>query len=261
MLPESEWPSEVQPHVNDVACQEIVKNLQEVTHVLAAHNKPNPNLESVIDCNHYSILTCLLWVTPLVFQAVKAFKQLIADEPVPLDIQLIAEDLQHAEVSWICHIQTKLFVKELEYLRSNGKLPTPTYVEQFGLFLDDKNIMKCKGRINNSTLSLAEKNPIFLPAKHPLIKLLVMHVHQQAKHVGVNVTLTALREKYWIVRGRQTVKSILCSCVVCKKLEGLPYDLPPPPDFPACGVSDDPPFAHIGVYFAGPLYVQESTDR
>ena len=105
-------------------------------------------------------------MTALVFQAVKAFKQLIADEPVPLDIQLITEDLQHAEVSWICHIQTKLFVKELEYLRSNGKLPTPTYVQQFGLFLDDKNIMKCTGRINNSTLSLAEKNLIFLPAKH-----------------------------------------------------------------------------------------------
>ena len=85
MLP----PSEVQLHVNDVVCQEIVKNPPEVTHVLAAHSKPNPNLEAVIDCNCYSSLTCLLRVTALVFQAVKAFKQFIADEPVPLDIQLI----------------------------------------------------------------------------------------------------------------------------------------------------------------------------
>ena len=83
------------------------------------------------------------------------------------------------ELSWVCHIQAKSFVKELEYLRSPGKQPAPTYVQQFGLFLDDNNVMKCKGRINNSTVSLEEKNPTILPAKHPLVKLLVMHVHQQ----------------------------------------------------------------------------------
>ena len=70
-----------------------------------------------------------------------------------------------------------------------------------------------------------------------------------------------MREKYWILKGRQTIKSILHSCVVCKKLEGLPYDSPPPPDLPACRVSEDPPFTHTGLDFAGPLYVQESTDR
>ena len=74
------------------------------------------------------------------------------------------------------------------------------YVQPFGLFLDDKNVFKCKGRINNSTASLEAKNPILLPAKHPLIKLLVMHIHQQAKHGGMNITLTTLREKYWILK-------------------------------------------------------------
>ena len=177
------------------------------------------------------------------------------------NIHLVAEDLQYAELSWVCHIQAKSFVKELEYLRSPGNQPAPTYVQQFGLFLDDNNVMKCKGRINNSTVSLEEKKPIFLPAKHPLIKLLVMHIHQQAKHGGVNITLTTLRERYWTLKGRQIVKSILRSCVVCKKLEGLPYASPCPPDLPASRVSDDPPFAHTDLDFAGPLYVQESTDR
>ena len=86
-------------------------------------------------------------------------------------------------------------------------------------------------------------------------------VHQQVKHGGVNVTLTALRERYWILKGRQIVKGILRSCVVCKKLEGLPYDSLLSPDLPACRVSDDPPFAHTCLNFAGPLYVQEVVDR
>ena len=121
--------------------------------------------------------------------------------------------------------------------------------------------MKCRGRINNSTLSLNEKNPILLPCKHPFIKLLVIHVHQQVKHGGVNATLTALREHYWILRGWQIVKGILRSCVVCKKLEGRPYDSPPFPDLPTCRMPDDPPFAHTGLDFAGPLYVQGPPNR
>ena len=54
-------------------------------------------------------------------------------------------------------------------MRGPGKQQIPTYVQQFGLFLDDKSVLKCKGRINNSTVSLKAKNPILLPAKHPLI--------------------------------------------------------------------------------------------
>ena len=262
LLTEDEWPCKVEPYYNDsVACQELVKNPSELTHVLAVNSKLTPNLEAIIDCSRYSSLTRLLRVTAFVFQFVRGFRQLNLDGPVSPNIHLVAEDLQYAELSWVCHIQAKSFVKELEYLRSPGNQPAPTYVQQFGLFLDDNNVMKCKGRINNSTVSLEEKNPIFLPAKHPLIKLLVMHIHQQAKHGGVNITLTTLRERYWILKGRQIVKSILRSCVVCKKLEGLPYASPCPPGLPACRVSDDPPFAHTGLDFAGPLYVQESTDR
>ena len=81
------------------------------------------------------------------------------------------------------------------------------------------------------------------------MKLLVMHIHQQAKHGGVNITLTTLREKYWILKGRHIVKSILHLCVVCRTLEGLPYASPPPPELPACRVSDDPPFAYVLLMF------------
>ena len=65
------------------------------------------------------------------------------DEPLSLHVQLVAKDLQHAELSWILHIQAKSFVKELDYLRGPGKQQTPTYVQQFGVFLDDKNVLKC----------------------------------------------------------------------------------------------------------------------
>ena len=85
-----------------------------------------------------------------------------------------------------------------------------------------------------------------------------MSTHIRVKHGGINVTLTALHEQYWILKGRQLVKTILCKCVVCKKLEGVPYHSQHPPDLPIFRVSEDPPFAHTGLDFAGPLYFMDS---
>ena len=50
---------------------------------------------------------------------------------------------------------------------------------------------------------------------------------------------------------------ILRKCVVCKKQEGVPYSPQRVPDLPACRVSEDPPFAHMGLDFAEPLYFAE----
>ena len=87
--------------------------------------------------------------------------------------------------------------------------------------------------------------------------MLVTDVHHRMKHGGVNSTLVALHGHYWILRGRQVVKSIIRSCVICKKLEGPPYCSQPSPDLPTCRVSDDPPFSHTGLDFAGPIYFSE----
>ena len=54
------------------------------------------------------------------------------------------------------------------------------------------------------------------------------------------------------------MKSIVRPCIVCKKLEGLPYFSQPLPDLPTYRVSDDPPFSHTGLDFAGPVYYRES---
>ena len=125
------------------------------------------------------------------------------------------------------------------------------------MFLDD-GILKCYGRINNSTLPIGSKHPILLPPKHPFVDLLIRHFHTQlVKHNGVSDTLTSLRERYWILRGRQTVKRVIRSCTICLRHESLPYSHPTPPDLPGDRVSDDPPFAHTGIDFAGLLIVYQ----
>ena len=43
------------------------------------------------------------------------------------------------------------------------------------------------------------------------------------------------------------VKKVLKFCVICNKLEGVPYSSVAPPDLPTFRTSDEPPFSHTGV--------------
>ena len=175
---------------------------------------------------------------------------------------LTGEELNAAEAYWVCSIQAQSFADELRYLRSSHaetRTP-PVRVAQFGLFVDDRQQLRCRGRINNSLVSCASKNPILLPSSHPWVTLLVRQVHQDIKHSGTADTLSTIRENYWILKGRQSVKKILRSCVVCNKLEGVSYSSVSPPDLPSERTSEDPPFSHTGIDFAGPLFTKGDGD-
>ena len=80
---------------------------------------------------------------------------------------------------------------------------------------------------------------IFLldPAQMPILldyltTLIVLDAHQQVMHNGVKETLTELRSNYWVVRGRQFIRKLIHHCLVCRRLEGRPFQSMPPPPLP-----------------------------
>ena len=111
-------------------------------------------------------------------------------------------------------------------------------------------------RIHNALLDDSAKLPFLLPPRHPLSKLLIHGAHVKQLHSGVNPTVTALRQTFWITSIRQHVRKQLKHCVPCRKLEGAPYRSPDPAPLPKLRVQEASPFAVAGVDFAGPLYVQ-----
>ena len=260
-LPQSEWPENRTTQSEDeVALKEVVKNPPATVHSLVNSSASvlEKKIDQTIDINRFHDLTKLLRVTALVLKAVKSFQGQVNDktntekEPIKLN----AADLKEAEHLWIRSVQGSAFSKEITFLLSKDHSSAPpAYVTQFGLFLDD-GIIKCKGRLNNAPLPVNTRNPILLPAKHEFTCLLIKQSHESVKHSGIRDTLTTLRERYWILRGREAVKKFIRSCVICRKHEGTPYGPLPPPDLPSNRVSEDPPFSHIGLDFAGPLYVE-----
>jgi len=57
------------------------------------------------------------------------------------------------------------------------------------------------------------------------------------------------------------VKKVLRKCVICNKVEGMPYATVSPPDLPSFQVSEDPPFSHTGIDYASPLYVHKQSSE
>lgn len=127
---------------------------------------------------------------------------------------------------------------------------------QLGLFLDEKGLWRCGGRLQNADMPYQSKYPILLPRNHPFTTLVVQDAHLRVCHNGVKETLTEVRSRYWIVKGRSLTRAIVHKCTKCKKYEGPPFDSPPPPPLPEFRIKDDPAFTYVGVDFAGPLFVR-----
>ena len=51
---------------------------------------------------------------------------------------------------------------------------------------------------------------------------------------------------------REAIKKVIRNCVLCRKLQGQPFQPGISPDSPAERVSEDPPFHHTGMDFAAP---------
>ena len=222
------------------------------------------SLNSFIDCTHFSEITHLLRVTVLVLRFIKnsQMRKSIRSKrnyKHNLPVQLSVEEINAAELLWIRFIQSNAFQAEIKFLLS-GKPPKPIRIDQFRLKLDENKILKCQGRIGNSSLPLSSNEPIILPSNHHFTRLLILNIHDKVKHSGVNDTLTTLRERFWILKGRQAVKKVLRNCVICRKFSGSPYPSVNSPDLPAIRVLEDPPFTHTGLDFAGPLYVRYGVD-
>ncbi|KAL9978596.1 hypothetical protein ACROYT_G016131 [Oculina patagonica] len=265
-LPESEWPENRTTQSEDeLVLKEVVKSPSTTVHSLVSNsaNMPEKKIDQIIDINRFHDLTKLLRVTALVIKAAESFKNSVINKEDTRreHMRLNATDVNEAERLWILTVQRSAFSKEIAFLLGKERSCTPTtYVTQFGLFLD-KEVIKCKGRLNNAPLPVNTKNPILLPAKHEFTRLLIKHSHESVKHSGIRDTLTTLRERYWVLRGREAVKGFIRSCVICLKHEGSPYGPLPPDDLPSNRVSEDPPFTHIGLDFAGPLYVETKNSK
>ena len=88
-------------------------------------------------------------------------------------------------------------------------------------------------------------------------KIIILDAHESVLHSRVDSTLNRVSSHFWIIRGPQTVKKVIKSCVLYKWFQS--HTLKPCliADLPSYSVCSKHPFDNIGIDYAGPLLVKD----
>ncbi|KRZ47489.1 hypothetical protein T02_1667, partial [Trichinella nativa] len=166
---------------------------------------------------------------------------------------LTVEELAKAENFWLLTVQREAFEKELAAVQS-GRNPE-SKLARFNPYLDENGLLRVGGRLQNSDMDAERKHPILLPSTHLVMMLLIKRVHERSLHAGTEQTLTDLRQRFWVLKGRSSVKRIVRQCRICKRQSARPYE-PIMNELPIDRVAVAAPFERIGIDFAGPVFIK-----
>ena len=197
-------------------------------------------ISNIIEARKFTSLSRLYRVTANVLKFVRRSKK------ITVSTNEKYEGRKEAEKVWLHDCQSYLS-QEPNY---------QTWQTQFGFFKDDSDLIRCGGRLENADIPFETKHPLMLSPHHPLCELIIKECHEKVKHNGVRETLAQFRSKFWVVRARSLIRKVIYQCVVCRKLEGQSYGMPPPPPLPHYRVNEAQPFQHTGLDFAGPLFIR-----
>ena len=169
---------------------------------------------------------------------------------------LIANELKEAESLIIKIIQSRDFGDEFRSLTSAQHVSSSSSIKNLDPFVDEKGVIRVGGRIRRADLNFETRFPVILTAKHDISQCIIQHFHTQTFHQGKGATLAEIRYNgFWILGANRMVKSIIKSCIPCKKLRGMPCSQKMA-DLPADRVNPGPVFTNVGVDLFGPFKIQ-----
>ena len=199
---ERQWPNVPNcPITGEKVTSEAEKELKvgdatKTSSFMTASSKVSQSVSEVIQPETFSSFSRLIRVTALVLKFIRKVKRSMETQP----------DLNMPEIIAAEHMWYKEMQKKLDEERSS------TVWEQLGVFKDADGVLRCKGRIQNCSMPYSAKFPVLLSRTQYFTQLVIRQSHENVTHNGVRGTLTEVRSKFWIIKGRQAVKDVLFKC-------------------------------------------------
>ena len=226
--------------------------------------------------SHFSSWIKLVKVTAWVLRFTEKLKRLTSvqrsDEESPgTSSSLDRREVSAAEIFWLLRAQ-ECFGRERSQLQAQETVPAAdnkkssvfksSSIRRLCPILDDTGLLRVGGRLQRSALPFDVKHPVLLPKGHHVTRLLVRHVHEQGDHeLGVEHTISELRQRFWVVSAREEVKKCVRSCPECIKRRKKPEEQLMAPKAgtevrPSCHT-----FSNCAVDFAGPFETKQGRGK
>lgn len=168
---------------------------------------------------------------------------------LPRSNRMMLSHLDFAETAVIKALQQQYFASDINALSKSHKvskslLPLSPFLAS--------DILRVGGRLEKSSLEFDSKHPILLPKRDHIVNLIIDYYHRKYLHAGPQLLLSLLRQKFWIISGRSTVKQRFRLCNRCFKTNPR-TEAPFMAALPAPRVNEAKPFFYCGVDYAGPI--------
>ncbi|KAL7630818.1 UNVERIFIED_CONTAM: hypothetical protein RMT77_018969 [Armadillidium vulgare] len=229
----------------NVLGNDIDGNDNEVMNLNTININFQPNYNEILNIRKYSDFDKVMNITKYLFLIFCNMKKV--------------DPYKKALMYWVKSVQNSCYSKEIEFLKSDPKGKNiPLLVNNLNLFLDSDGILRSKGRISKCTyFNYDVHNPVILSRFHYFTTLLILRSHQKVQHLGVDSTLTHIRNQgFWIPKGRIAVKKVLNLCNLCKKINVRAFKYPKYTDIPKHHMKLVIPFKFVGIDFTGHLFIK-----
>ena len=220
------WPSQV---FISLSSEKMKREAVSESTVMGVNSNPG-GIGEAIDCTKLISLNKLLRVTSYVSILIYVKSQ-IGKSEVILNDELSTDEINASRIIWLKYEQSFLVAEsKFDKLKSSKD-----------------SIRRLKTRLNQLiTFSYSNKFPILLRSQSRFTTLVILKIHERTYH--------NIRELYWIVKGRETIKKVLRKCVMCKFIQGQTITPPETPCLPSFRINCNHAFEHVGVDYAGPVF-------
>ncbi|KAF8792537.1 hypothetical protein HNY73_004121 [Argiope bruennichi] len=160
----------------------------------------------------------------------------------------------------IIHLVLKVaFSTDISVLEKGNVLSAGKLI-QLNPFLDSKGLLRVGGRIGISSLPASVKHPLILPKQHPVTTMIIRLYHLYYLHAGVQSVHSAIRQVYWILGARSSIRKIVRNYVIYARFRaGLSRQIMA--DLPASPVIKGRAFLRVGTDFCGPFLITPRRGR
>ncbi|XP_064629285.1 uncharacterized protein LOC135488574 [Lineus longissimus] len=171
--------------------------------------------------------------------------------------KITVNDLEKARLAVVKYVQKEAYGQEIAALQKTGRVKASSQLKSLNPVIID-GVLRVGGRLSRAPLSHDAKFPMIVPRGSHLASILIYHFHAKVAHAGQEQVLAALRETFWIQKGRIAVRKIIRSCIGCrrrqaKRMHQLMADLPR-----MRLQAFEPPFTRTGLDCFGPLLVRKN---
>lgn len=220
------------------------------------HNKNQTNIYTISDLihkcsSHTKLQRAVAYILRFIYNCRHTFKNIGA---------LSTAELKAASTLIISIAQKEMFPEEYELIKSCQTLPSKNRLASLTPFLDNRDIIRVGGRLDNSPYSYEIKHPILMHGKHHLTGIIFRMHHLNLLHAGPQLLLANIQQHYWVLGGRNLSKKIVKQCVKCCRFKAETVQ-PIMGQLPVTRTNLEFPFLHTGVDYAGPLLIADRKGR